>query len=642
MCHKRILFIGFCLYLGLINGVTAQPSYLLADWGWPTEASTLLSGTFGETRSAHFHAGIDVKTWGREGYKVFASRDGILHRVGVSPYGYGKVVYLKHDDGSISLYAHLRDFESSIRNLVDSLRMQTFPFRFDEHLEQYNLRFKKGDVIAYSGSTGIGPPHLHFELRSPQERPFNPLLAKVSFKDTTPPRISGIAIEPLSIDAHINGQSRIVEIKPSSGTNFGTINVGGTIGLAVNASDYADGASNVYAVYSLELQVNGNRMFVSRADSFGYYNTAQMFLDRIYPILMSTRTGYQRLYIRDGNTLPFYEHDTSAGRLKLPPGDHQIRIIATDFSGNKTTASAILRVSSPRKALDEEVLRAPEIPISIPYLSQSKIRMIDWNNDGFSVPTQSSSKVDICISPSSLLEQGRCTRLNKAAHHRISLRDADSALIRVNGVDLGMFNRVYPNFSKTIYSKDKRASVHFDRGSVYDTLSVSFTADIIQGVKSAAIWPDHEPLKTPLQLSWNLDPSESNLDGWGWYYTLAGRKTWVSTQREGDIIRGVANRLGTYEVLRDQTPPELTNLSLKRDHAQRTIVSIRVRDDLSGVNFETTEFYVDGERGIIEYEPNGAELIWLHTNYRPRKGSNVAIKIADNAGNVRTFRGTIP
>jgi ribosome-binding protein aMBF1 (putative translation factor) len=33
-------------------------------------------------------------------------------------------------------------------------------------IEEKQLFYKQGEVIGYSGSTGIGPPHLHFELRT--------------------------------------------------------------------------------------------------------------------------------------------------------------------------------------------------------------------------------------------------------------------------------------------------------------------------------------------------------------------------------------------------------------------------------------------------------------------------------------------
>lgn len=644
MWYKSSFLIASILASVLLSSAAvAQPEYLKAQWSWPTEASTQLSGKFGETRSAHFHAGIDVKTWGREGFKVFASRDGILHRVGVSPYGYGKVVYLKHDDGSISLYAHLRDFETGIRSLVDSLRMITFPFRFDENLEQYGMRFKRGDLIAYTGSTGIGPPHLHFELRTPEERPFNPLLANVRIKDTTPPRISGIALEPLSDDASINGSTRITELSPRQGGDFGTVRVTGTVGVAVNASDYADGVTNVYSVYSLEMFVNNERFFTSRVDSFGYYNTSQMFLDRVYPILRQSRRGFQRMYVRDGNTLPFYEHGPTSGRLRLAPGSHNIRIVATDYFGNKTSVTARLVVARPVQVVRTDSPRSPELPRQVAYLSRSAMNGIEWGNNGFSIPgAKSATRVDVCGSSTISSTGGTCESYLARSDHFIPLGNMDTAMIRVAGRDLGLFTRVYPNQSRTLYSTSRQASVVFEPGSLYDTLSVSFSADIVNGVRSAALWPDHEPMKGSVQLTWLLDDQTASESGWGWYRRDGARPSWAGANLDGNRLSARVSGFGNYEILRDTIPPEVNSPKLETDFAGRSTVTVRVRDDLSGVFFESVEFYVDGHRGIIEYEPGAATLFWYHTNQRPRKGSPVEVHISDNAGNRRVYKATLP
>ena len=57
---------------------TKEDTTFTPDYRWPIDISRHLSGTFGETRSAHFHSGLDIKTWGREGYPVFASERGYI------------------------------------------------------------------------------------------------------------------------------------------------------------------------------------------------------------------------------------------------------------------------------------------------------------------------------------------------------------------------------------------------------------------------------------------------------------------------------------------------------------------------------------------------------------------------------------
>ncbi len=82
---------------------------------WPTDASKYLTSAFGEYRARRFHTGIDVKTWGKTGYKIFAVRPGYILRVSVSPAGYGKSVYLKLDTGETAVYAHLSKFNAKLQ-----------------------------------------------------------------------------------------------------------------------------------------------------------------------------------------------------------------------------------------------------------------------------------------------------------------------------------------------------------------------------------------------------------------------------------------------------------------------------------------------------------------------------------------------
>ena len=84
---KSFIF-GILLFLFSIPATTmgwasnADTSFV-PNYRWPIDGSRHLSGTFGETRSTHFHSGIDIKTWGREGYPVLASEKGYI-----SPDGY--------------------------------------------------------------------------------------------------------------------------------------------------------------------------------------------------------------------------------------------------------------------------------------------------------------------------------------------------------------------------------------------------------------------------------------------------------------------------------------------------------------------------------------------------------------------------
>lgn len=102
-------------------------------------------------RSGRLHTGIDLRSAPRGGDPVFAARGGVVAAIGTRG-GYGRMVLMKHDDGSFTRYAHLRSF--SVRP---------------------GDRLAAGQRLGRVGATGrASGPHLHFEILSPDRRPLDP------------------------------------------------------------------------------------------------------------------------------------------------------------------------------------------------------------------------------------------------------------------------------------------------------------------------------------------------------------------------------------------------------------------------------------------------------------------------------------
>ena len=136
-----------------------------------------LAGSFGEPRKDHFHSGIDIKTNGVEGEPVFAIGDGYISRIRVSPYGYGKAIYITHTNGFTSVYAHLSTFYGAIEKYIHAQHYVQKKSELDIYLDAKKIPIKQGDTIAFSGNTGgSAAPHLHFEIRNTKtEHALNPL-----------------------------------------------------------------------------------------------------------------------------------------------------------------------------------------------------------------------------------------------------------------------------------------------------------------------------------------------------------------------------------------------------------------------------------------------------------------------------------
>jgi hypothetical protein len=109
-------------------------------WEWPLSGK--ITSRFGDSRpGGRKHLGLDIGA--ASGTRVGAGRAGTVSFSGWAS-GYGNVVYLDHDGGEQSRYAHLSRISVS-----------------------RGERVERGQVAGYVGATGNATgPHLHFEIRA--------------------------------------------------------------------------------------------------------------------------------------------------------------------------------------------------------------------------------------------------------------------------------------------------------------------------------------------------------------------------------------------------------------------------------------------------------------------------------------------
>ena len=107
--------------------------------GWPTDG--FISSGYGlRWNGAEFHQGIDIAA--EMGTPIVATADGVVTLAGWNAGGYGNMVDIDHGNGILTRYGH------ASRVVV-----------------QEGQRVKRGEVIAYMGSTGFSTgPHVHYEI----------------------------------------------------------------------------------------------------------------------------------------------------------------------------------------------------------------------------------------------------------------------------------------------------------------------------------------------------------------------------------------------------------------------------------------------------------------------------------------------
>lgn len=631
---KRTLLFFFTLTCSLwantAVGQSQEFNPAAAKYLWPTEASPYLTSTFAETREGHFHAALDIKTWGRRGYEVYATRDGYVHRIAIGPKGYGKVVYLKHSDGSYSVYAHLLSFNSQLQQLADSIRFANdYQFEIDRYLGWKDIKVEQGEVIGYSGASGIGPPHLHFELRTPSEKPFNPLLTNLKVIDTIAPQIRGVAIEPLSPEASVEGKNSIYtqRVRRKNGQyTFGTIEVSGPVGLGVNTFDKSNRVHNSYAVYELSMSVDGQQFFKSRVDSFSYRQTDQMFIDRIYPILQKSKKGYQRLYVADGNSLPFYTTSKNKGVLNLEPGIHNVSIQATDYYGNRTSASLRLRVHQKNVTHPDLTKRHSS------GQSRSNPHKWMWQRNWVTLTESQFSQVTIGTTDTT-----QFTRHDNGIS--VNLKKLDNLFMNLPEIGPVSFRRVRPDAPAIIASADQQSFATFPRYTFYDTVSVGMA---VRKSPASAVTVDVLPGAFPIRDSYKFyvprDTTLSITKKFSFYRRDRQDNEWklIPTKFSNNHIIGKAESLGTFALKQDTTAPLLDNPRVVQRPDRQWLVMIDAMDDLSGIDQARTRIWVNGIQGIAEYEPEDDRFVYYHPNFEPTPSMQVEVTAFDKMGNKRS------
>ncbi len=336
--RKNTGMIGNLLSIVLL--VLLPKLILSQDYLWPTNASEYLSSSFCEYRPGHYHAAIDIKTWNTEGYPCYAVEDGYVKRIRVSPFGYGKVIYIQLKDGNTAIYAHLQKFTDKIDKQVRAIQFKNEKYRLNWWPE--NMKVKKGEIIAYSGRTGIGVPHLHFEIRNKDDNPVNPQKYYSQIKDHIPPRLIALAVIPLSKETKINGSYLPLSIpvnyiKDDVYVIKKPLYVEGKVGLAIKGYDQADDVHNKYGFYQSTLEINSVKSFQITYDELDYNTTAHINTELYYPWLVSKRERYNKLYLEPYNPLLFYDRSlNSDGSIEIKQEIIPFTISIIDFKNNRS------------------------------------------------------------------------------------------------------------------------------------------------------------------------------------------------------------------------------------------------------------------------------------------------------------------
>ncbi|MGC9330448.1 MAG: M23 family metallopeptidase [Bacteroidales bacterium] len=341
----KILLICIGLYSSAFNCFAQH-----TDYHFPMKIPMVISGSFCESRSGHFHTGIDIKTLGVTGQKLYAIDDAVLYRIKVSAYGYGKALYLLHPDSTLSVYAHMKRFLPDVEAAVKRMQYHKKSFELDTILHDSLFVYKKGECIGYSGNSGASEaPHLHFEMRKmPSEKCFNPQQFWY-FRDDIQPLFKGIVFYDLDANYKTEAQRSDYYYAGNVRNNQITLDPG-QWGIGADILDRMNGTHNRYGIIELILEVDEATVYHSRIDDFNWSNQkyTTTWFDVYY--LETRRSHVQRCFREPGNKTDLIIHSQNDGVVHLEPGDEKSIVLkARDAAGNWSEFRFALKATGNKK-----------------------------------------------------------------------------------------------------------------------------------------------------------------------------------------------------------------------------------------------------------------------------------------------------
>lgn len=364
-----LIFVFFLLVFIFSAPLQSQPTGQVEGYfSSPLDIPLYLSGSFAELRRNHFHAGLDIKTQGVEGKNVLAAAEGYVSRIRISPFGYGKAVYINHPNGYTTVYAHLKKLSDRLEDVVLAAQREQENFEVDIEIPAMAIPVERGERIAWSGNTGSsGGPHLHFEIRITESQlPLNPLLFGFPVVDNIKPTIRGLRVYPMNDSSFVSNrpEDRSYVVSGTNGNysikNNETVRVHGEIAFGIHTYDLLNGHPNKCGVYNIKLFKNDELVFESQLDSLNFNTSRHINTYKDYQLFHERGWHYHRSYRAPNNQLQVYRTVTSDGVMAFETGSvTDLRYEIRDFHGNLSTLGFKVSALGAPETIPDEVKNPP-------------------------------------------------------------------------------------------------------------------------------------------------------------------------------------------------------------------------------------------------------------------------------------------
>lgn len=586
-----------------------------------------LSGGFGDLRTNHFHAGVDIRTGGVEGYQVYAAADGYVSKIRVMRGGYGNVIYITHPNGYTTVYGHLKNFNARIEQFVRQKEYEQQIWDVDLSLSPNELLVRKGEIVAIGGNTGAsGGPHLHFEIRDEAENAINPL--KFGFweiQDSQAPVVERVILKTLNAYSRVNGEFGRVSIAPIRTSNGDytiptIIKANGIIGLELNAYDRSQTSPFRLGVTDIEVKIDGITSYKLNLEKMPFDISKDINVHIDYDIAESNGVRIQKCYIADGNRLSIYETDQNDGKIVIIDKEiHKVSVEVKDTYGNTSTTNFSIQGDQPNEVFSKELAEESSFSGNISTTITENTLAIRAKNAKVSSAILQYEGIPTVV-PLSYRRNNESVFL-----HDLNKGIADFIQVEKSSERLNIKKEILPQ-TRQFYS-EPNLKIDFD-DALYDTLYLK-TA---QSGNRLSINTEKIPLKDFMTITWRpsgvaISPKTSV------YYINDGRK-YLGGKWLGNQIQFKTKELGDFQVITDIDAPNIRPVRIDSTELRFTI-----SDVLSGI--KTFNCYVNGQWVLMDYEYKSNRIWSIKLNESETFSGDLKLEVTDNVGNLAVYEVNI-
>jgi len=343
MINFRLLFLLFLT----LNWSFFYAQYNGLGFSYPLDREVVITGNYGEIRPNHFHAGLDFSTDPTANLPIKSIGDGYVSRIKISSVGYGRVLYITHPNGYVSVYAHQKKYVSKIDEYIKKLQLEQKKNEIEVYPKANELPVKKGELIGYTGNSGSSTgPHLHFEIREEKtEIPINPLLI-YDVKDDVKPELTHVSIYSTR-DTNCVTHISTIPVKhvgdKLSLPKYTQVLSENTFAIAFAGFDVANATNNKNNIYEAKLLLDDKVIYHHQLNNISFDNGrfVNVFSEK------ENDVKFQKCFTPSCYDINIYKNLVNGGKITLNDTlPHKITLQVNDEKGNKNSLTFFVKTKN--------------------------------------------------------------------------------------------------------------------------------------------------------------------------------------------------------------------------------------------------------------------------------------------------------